>query len=58
MDSAGNIIKKGKRPTRRTNLSEFEEVIFSIIDAHDLINVKGIAIRCPGTIDVDTGMIY
>jgi predicted NBD/HSP70 family sugar kinase len=58
MDRDGHISAKGKRPTPRTNLSEFEQVIFSIIDHHDLSNVKGIAISCPGTIDVDTGMIY
>ncbi|WP_160724896.1 ROK family protein [Bacillus sp. USDA818B3_A] len=58
MDSAGNIITKGKRPTPRTNLEELEDVIFSIIDDQDSTDVKGIAISCPGTIDVDTGMIY
>jgi predicted NBD/HSP70 family sugar kinase len=58
MDAEGHITAKGKRPTPRTNLTEFEQVIFSIIDHHDLSIVKGIAISCPGTIDVDTGMIY
>lgn len=58
MDAAGNIKAKGKRPTARTNLTEFEKVIDSIIDAHDLTTINGIAISCPGTIDVDTGMIY
>jgi predicted NBD/HSP70 family sugar kinase len=58
MDAAGNIKAKGKRSTVRTNLSEFEKVIDSIIDDHDLTTINGIAISCPGTIDVDTGMIY
>jgi predicted NBD/HSP70 family sugar kinase len=58
MDQEGHITSKGKRPTPRTNLSDFEQVIFSIIDHHDLSNIKGIAISCPGTIDVDIGMIY
>lgn len=58
MDAAGNIKAKGKRPTARTNLTEFENVIDSIIDDHDLSTINGIAISCPGTIDVDTGMIY
>jgi predicted NBD/HSP70 family sugar kinase len=58
MDAAGNINAKGKRPTSRTNLIEFEHVIDSIIDDHDLTTINGIAISCPGTIDVDTGMIY
>jgi predicted NBD/HSP70 family sugar kinase len=58
MDGEGHISAKGKRPTPKTNLTEFEKVIFSIIDQHDLSDVKGIAISCPGTIDVDTGTIY
>lgn len=58
MDSDGNITTKGKKPSARTCLSDFEEVLFSIIDAQDLTAIKGIAISCPGTIDVETGMIY
>lgn len=58
MDEVGNITTKGKRPTVRENITEFENVIFSIIEYHDLVNVKGIAISCPGTINVDTGLIY
>lgn len=58
MDSKGNMITKGKHLTRGTNLSAFEKGIFSIIDEHELNDIHGIAISCPGTIDVDTGMIY
>lgn len=58
MDTAGNISSKGKMPAPRTNLDDFEEVLFGILDEHDLSAVKGIAVSCPGTVDVDTGMIY
>ncbi|WP_342043387.1 ROK family protein [Bacillus sp. OTU2372] len=58
MDAAANIVIKGKRLTPRTNVTDFENVIFSIIEEHVLSDIKGIAISCPGTIDVDTGMIY
>jgi predicted NBD/HSP70 family sugar kinase len=58
MDAAANIVSNGKQPTPRTNLNDFEKVIFSIIEEYDLIDIKGIAISCPGTIDVDTGTIY
>lgn len=58
MDSEGNIITKGKHLTRRANLSEFEKGIYAIIDEYELNDIHGIAISCPGTIDVDTGLIY
>jgi predicted NBD/HSP70 family sugar kinase len=58
MDKAGNIIVKGKRPTPTTNLSDFKRVIFSIIEDQDLSKVKGIAISCPGVVDVNEGTIY
>jgi predicted NBD/HSP70 family sugar kinase len=58
MDATGNIEAKGKRTAPRTNLADFESMLFSIIDEQDLSHVEGIAISCPGTIDVTTGMIY
>ncbi|MGG7618141.1 ROK family protein [Bacillus coreaensis] len=58
MNSEGDIVKKRNRPTPTTNLSDFKQVIFSIIEEHDLFHVKGIAISCPGIIDVDSGTIY
>jgi predicted NBD/HSP70 family sugar kinase len=58
MDSAGTIVAKGKRPSSTINLTEFKNIIYSVIEDHDLSNIKGIAISCPGTIDVDSGMIY
>jgi len=58
MDTAGNISSKGKKPMPRTNLADFEEVLYGILDNHDLSAVKGIAVSCPGTVDVETGTIY
>lgn len=58
MDQLGNIITKGKRPMKSTNLLAFENQMFSIIENHELNNIQGIAISCPGTIDVNTGVIY
>ncbi|MEH7097695.1 ROK family protein [Neobacillus vireti] len=58
MNQAGDIIEKRKKRTPTTNLSKFKEVIFSIIEEHDLKELKGIAFSCPGTIDVKKGTIY
>lgn len=58
MDVTGKIVTKGKQPSPRTNLTEFKNKIYSIIENHDLSKIKGIAISCPGTIDVASGMIY
>lgn len=58
MDSVGNILTKGKSPMVSASLSEFESDIYSIIEKYEVNKLSGIAISCPGTIDVDTGMIY
>lgn len=58
MDAAGQITVKNKKPTPRTNLTDFEHLLFSIIEEQDLTNIKGIAISCPGTVDIETGIIY
>lgn len=58
LNAAGTIIEKNKKPAVKTSLSDFEEVLFSIIEEHDLTTIKGIAISCPGTIDVDNGVVY
>ncbi|WP_413375795.1 ROK family protein [Alkalihalobacillus sp. 1P02AB] len=71
MNSGGNIIDKGRIPSpnkgalinltisdTERQLERFKEVLFSIIDRQDLTSIKGIAISCPGTIDVETGIIY
>jgi len=58
MDQLGNIITKGKRPMKSTHLLAFENELYSIIESHELDNIQGIAISCPGTIDVHTGVIY
>ncbi|MCM3213683.1 ROK family protein [Niallia taxi] len=58
MDASGKITQRGKNPASRENIAEFEDVLFSIIDKYDSAQVKGIAISCPGTIDVESGTIY
>ncbi|WP_160719549.1 ROK family protein [Bacillus sp. USDA818B3_A] len=58
MNQAGDIIEKWKKRTPTTNLSEFKDVIFSIIEEHDLKELRGIAFSCPGTIDAEKGTIY
>ncbi|MNW41479.1 Beta-glucoside kinase [compost metagenome] len=57
MDSAAEIVTKGKYPAPRDTLQDFEKLLFTIIEEHDLTPVKGIAISCPGAIDVNTGVI-
>lgn len=58
MDEAGTIFDKNKKPAPRTNLVDFEQMLFSIIEEQDLSVIDGIAISCPGIIDIDTGTIY
>ncbi|MCM3214032.1 ROK family protein [Niallia taxi] len=58
LNSAGTIINKNKKPTVKTNLPDFKEALFSIIEEHNLTSIKGIAISCPGTVDVNSGVIY
>lgn len=58
MNSAGHIITKNKKRTPRTNLSDFKHLLFSIIEEQEVQKLKGIAISCPGTVDVETGTIY
>lgn len=58
MDSGGDIIFKDKSPVEKTSLEGLEAELYSIIDKQDLSNIKGIALSCPGTVDVSTGMIY
>lgn len=58
MSATGEMIRKGTTPSDREDLSTFQTKLFSIIDAYRLEGLKGIAISCPGTIDVDTGIIY
>src|SRR4051812_3832336 len=58
MSQAGSIIEKRKKRTPTTNLSEFTEMLFSIIEEHNVKELNGIASSCPGTIDVNKGTIY
>ena len=58
MDTEGNLHCKNKKRTTTENLIAFKNILYEIVEAHDLTNIKGIALSCPGTIDVNTGMIY
>lgn len=58
MNSEGNIIFINKKPSIRTNLTDFQQMLFSIIEEQNLNEIKGIAISCPGTVDNKTSTIY
>lgn len=58
MNSAGDIVSKNKTPVQGTSLQELQHTLYSIVDAQNLEDIKGIALSCPGTIDVETGMVY
>lgn len=58
MSSGGDIIHKDKAPVGKTSLEDMKTVLYSIIDKQDLTEIKGIALSCPGTIDVKTGVVY
>lgn len=58
MSDTGEIINKGKLASEREDLSLFQAKLFSIIESYRIDELKGIAISCPGTIDVHTGIIY
>lgn len=58
MDQAGTIISKDKIGSTNTDIEVFRSKIYGIIESHDLEQLKGIAISCPGTIDVHSGQIF
>jgi predicted NBD/HSP70 family sugar kinase len=58
MNREGKVLKKGKKTSPSIELSDFLRLIYSIIEDQNLIEVKGIAISCPGTIDIKSGTIY
>lgn len=58
MSATGEMISKGTTPSDRVDLSSFQSKLFSVIEAYPLDDLKGIGISCPGTIDVNTGVIY
>ncbi|KQY94351.1 ROK family transcriptional regulator [Paenibacillus sp. Root52] len=58
MDSGGEISYKDKSPVGKASLQEMLTGLYAIIDKQDLSDIKGIAISCPGTVDVSTGVIY
>ena len=57
LDSAGNIIEKDKKPTVKSGLNDFLKEMYEIADQYKG-KFKGIAISCPGKIDVDNKIIH
>jgi transcriptional regulator/sugar kinase len=57
LDNAGNIIEKNKKPTVKSGLNDFLKEMYEIADQYNG-NFKGIAISCPGKIDVDNKIIH
>ncbi|KRL63112.1 ROK family protein [Lactobacillus psittaci] len=57
LDAAGNIVEKNKKPTVKTGLQEFLNEMYEIADSY-AGKFKGIAISCPGKIDVDNKIIH
>lgn len=56
MDSKANIYHKNKMPTIKTSLTDFEDAIVGLYQKYE--DIEGIAISCPGQIDVEKGLIY
>lgn len=56
MDAEATIMNKGKIPTVKENLTVFLDSLEEIF--HRFKNVDGLALSCPGLIDVEKGIIY
>lgn len=56
MDQDAKISKKGKIPSVKTNLEDFLESLVVLYNKFE--NVEGIALSCPGQVDVNHGIIY
>lgn len=57
MSRDGRIIKEDKFPTPNTSTEELVDKMVEVFES-STDQVKGIAISCPGMIDVDTGIVY
>lgn len=57
-NAIGRVLTGEENPDAKKQLEELINTLFSIIDNQDLANIKGIAMSCPGTIDVESGVIY
>ena len=58
MSDSGELLSKGKRGIGRSGLQELQDALNAIVDAQDMTQIQGIALSCPGTIDVETGVVY
>ena len=56
MDAEANIMEKGKVPTITDNLTAFLDSLEEIF--YRFKNIDGLALSCPGLIDVDKGIVY
>ncbi|MGW9102964.1 ROK family protein [Priestia megaterium] len=57
-DAINHVLMGKNNPATKKQLEELKQILFSIIDNQELTNIKGIAVSCPGTIDVESGVIY
>lgn len=58
MSESGELLSKGRRGIGRSGLQELQDALYAIVDAQDMKQIQGIAMSCPGTIDVLTGVVY
>lgn len=57
-NAINRVLMGTNNPAAKKQLEELKHTLFSIIDSQELTNIKGIAVSCPGTIDVESGVIY
>ena len=58
MNLEGELLSKGRKPIAKDDLNSFCKMLFSVIEEHDLNQLEGIAMSCPGAVDPKTGIIY
>lgn len=56
MNNQGEIFNKGKTPTIKHDLEAFLESLVTVYKAQK--DIQGIAISCPGLVDIDKGIVY
>ncbi|GGH68284.1 sugar kinase [Paenibacillus silvae] len=58
MSESGKLLFRGKEGIQRSGLQELLHDLYSIVDKQNMEQIQGIALSCPGTVDVETGVIY
>ena len=56
MNDMGEIFEKGKTPTINDNLEAFLDSLVTVYKQQK--DIKGIAVSCPGLVDIDKGIVY